>query len=219
VSEDGNPASGFYLRYDLADNAWAFSRAASDTANASSIRAHSTSAPGTGDLDAPGALAARSPAPHQLAWIFGAIPGSEPRVSSGTWAPSCMPTEPILRPGRSLPQGAVAYWVGMTQLRNPSGSSASLCPHGVGHWAGPTANRAGCHIDGCVPSPDFPPSMGFLPVEHRHRHHRTAPPRHDRPGMAAADRGVLMPATPSASATPSTNAYHHAAQGIRASWR
>jgi transposase len=42
----------------------------------------------------------------------------------------------------------------------------------------------------CVPAPDLPPSMGFLPVVRRHRHPRTAPPRQDHPGMVAADRGV-----------------------------
>lgn len=45
VSQDGSEASGFYLQYDATDNAWAFARVSSDTANATGIRAHGTTAP------------------------------------------------------------------------------------------------------------------------------------------------------------------------------
>lgn len=46
VSQDGNEVSGFYLQYDLVDNAWAFSRAASETANASGTPEHRRRKPG-----------------------------------------------------------------------------------------------------------------------------------------------------------------------------
>lgn len=48
VTQDSTQNSGFNLQYDKTDNAWAFSRAASDTANASVIRAHAATAPTIG---------------------------------------------------------------------------------------------------------------------------------------------------------------------------
>src|SRR6185437_1586961 len=48
VTQDGNQASGFFLQYDAADNAWAFSRVATDAANPTPIRAHAATAPTTG---------------------------------------------------------------------------------------------------------------------------------------------------------------------------
>ena len=48
VSQDGSQDSGFYLQYEPVDNAWAFSRVNSDTANAPGIRAHATTPAQTG---------------------------------------------------------------------------------------------------------------------------------------------------------------------------
>ncbi|WP_431920084.1 LamG-like jellyroll fold domain-containing protein [Amycolatopsis tucumanensis] len=48
VSQDGNQASGFYLQYSKADNAWAFSMTTADQANATTVRAKSTSPPTVG---------------------------------------------------------------------------------------------------------------------------------------------------------------------------
>ncbi len=48
ASQDGTQASGFYLQYSSADGRWAFSRTASDVANAASTRALSATAPMVG---------------------------------------------------------------------------------------------------------------------------------------------------------------------------
>lgn len=45
VSQDGNQASGFYLQYSQADNAWAFTVIDADAADAPGVRALSTSPP------------------------------------------------------------------------------------------------------------------------------------------------------------------------------
>jgi large repetitive protein len=48
VSQDAEVNSGFYLQYDAADHAWAFSEVASDTTNAAGIRAHASGTPTAG---------------------------------------------------------------------------------------------------------------------------------------------------------------------------
>ena len=45
LSQDGNQTSGFYLQYDQADNAWAFSKTLTDTTNPAGVRAHGIGAP------------------------------------------------------------------------------------------------------------------------------------------------------------------------------
>jgi hypothetical protein len=48
VSQTGNQASGFFLQYSADDNAWSFSRCATDVANCNSIHVHATTPPQVG---------------------------------------------------------------------------------------------------------------------------------------------------------------------------
>ena len=48
VAQDGTQATGFELQYDVTDSAWAFSRTATDAANAGGTKVHGSSKPSTG---------------------------------------------------------------------------------------------------------------------------------------------------------------------------
>ncbi len=102
LSQSATQSSGFDLRYDSADNAWAFSRATQDVANPTVVSAHASSPPALGVWT-------------HLAGVYDATTNTLTLYVNGSLAGTATDTTPIastgsLVIGRGQNNAAPAYW-------------------------------------------------------------------------------------------------------------